>query len=167
MKGFGIYVKNDLLEPKHVENMGTSVWLYMWLLDKITSINENGVGKILGGRPINSAEVQEALGISDKTFRRWLATLDGCGYINTIRAPHGTIIYVNKAKKIFGKSSVKNAESSVKFVRSSVKSDRSIIDNTKTIQRQKGNYLKERQKATQIRELLADKGILKRKAPEK
>jgi hypothetical protein len=27
MKGFGIEIKNDLLDPKHLEHMGQAVWL--------------------------------------------------------------------------------------------------------------------------------------------
>ena len=105
MKGFGIYVKNDLLEAKHIESMGTAVWLYMWFLDKMTSIGEDGIGKVLGGKPVIFEEVQQALGITERTYRRWIATLKKSGYINITRTPRGLSVSVNKAAKIFGKRS--------------------------------------------------------------
>lgn len=108
MKGFGIEIKNDLLEKKHVEGMGISVWFYMWLIDKMTSIDEEGVGKILGGKPIKYADVAEELGVSMRTYRRWTTMLENAGYINTVNAPYGLVITVNKAHKRFGKSYAKN-----------------------------------------------------------
>ena len=104
MKGFGIYVKNDLLDPKHFKTFGTSpLWLYLWLLDKMTSISENGVGKVLGGKPIKYDDITKELGISKTTARRWLYMLRDNNYINTTQAPYGLVISVNKASKIFGK----------------------------------------------------------------
>lgn len=114
MKGFGIYVKNDLLDPKHIQAMGpkSALWLYLWLLDKITSISEEGIGKILGGKPIVSEEVTEELGVSDRTFRRWVTILKKYGYINVTRTPRGLSLSLNKAEKIFGnKGSVKTDRS--------------------------------------------------------
>lgn len=116
MKGFGIYVKNDLLELKHIENMGVAVWLYMWCLDKMTSINEQGVGKILGGKPIKYEEVARELGISLRTYRRWISLLSNSGYINIKRTPYGMIISVNKAVKKFGRK-LDGSENSVDFLK--------------------------------------------------
>lgn len=107
MKGFSIYVKNDLLEPKHISQMDAAVWLYLWLLDKMTSINENGVGKVLGNTPVTSEMIQNELGLPDRTYRRWVARLRKYGYINTLRTPHGLIFTINKASKTF-KSSAKS-----------------------------------------------------------
>jgi DNA-binding Lrp family transcriptional regulator len=111
MKGYGIYVKNDLLDPKHVKQMGDSVWLYMWFLDKMTSINENGVGKVLGNKPITFTEVEKELGLTERTYNRWISKLRAAGYINTLRTPHGLVIAVNKAQKAFKMSSAKNGVS--------------------------------------------------------
>jgi DNA-binding MarR family transcriptional regulator len=108
MKGFGIYVKNDLLEPKHYKNMGEAIWLYMWLLDKVTSINENGEGKVLGNKPIKYEDVNVDIGISRPTYARWVDKLRAAGYINTLRTPAGLVVIVHKAKK--GKSDVSNVK---------------------------------------------------------
>lgn len=99
MKGFGIYVKNDLLEPKHVKQMGEAVWLYMWLLDKMTTVNENGEGRVLGNKPIKFADVEHDLGVSRFAYVRWVDKLRNAGYINTLRTPSGLVITVTKAKK--------------------------------------------------------------------
>lgn len=101
MKGYYIEVTNNLLEPKHCQIMGDSVWLFMWLLDRMTSISEQGVGKVNGGIPIRYEDVDD-LGISERTYRRWVKILKDGGYINTKRTPYGLLITVNKAKKRFG-----------------------------------------------------------------
>ena len=52
MKGYFIEITNNLLDPKHQKAMKESVWLFMWLIDKMTSITEEGIGRVLGGKPI-------------------------------------------------------------------------------------------------------------------
>jgi hypothetical protein len=102
---FYITIANGLLEPKHVKAMGEAVWLYMWLQDKNTSINENGIGKVLGNKPISFEDVSPDLGMSSRTYRRWVERLRDAGYINTIRTPYGLVITINKAKKPLKKRS--------------------------------------------------------------
>lgn len=79
--------------------MGEAVWLYMWLLDKITSVNENGEGKVLGGKPITHLDFKVEVGVHKNTYSRYLIRLRDNGYINTVRTPRGMVIVVNKAKK--------------------------------------------------------------------
>jgi hypothetical protein len=105
MKGFFIEITNNLLEKKHIETMSDSVWLFMWFLDKMTIINEElGTGKVLGGKPIVYEEVEKDLGISVRTYRRWVKKLEKGKYIQAIRTPRGLSITVNKAKKVFKRS---------------------------------------------------------------
>jgi hypothetical protein len=111
MKGFGIERKNDLLDPKHVENMGQSVWLYMFLIDKITSITEEGVGVVLGRKPIKYLEIKKELGVSQDTYTRWIEKLLEYPYISITRTPYGITFYVFKAFKRFNKRIRNNAES--------------------------------------------------------
>ncbi len=106
MKGYYIEVTNNLLDAKHYKAMGDSVWLFMWLLDKITSINEKGIGKVLGGKPIKYQDLELELGISKRTYQYWIETLKAGEYINTIRTPYGLSISINKAKKKFGRRDV-------------------------------------------------------------
>lgn len=103
MKDFFIEVSNNLLDPLHCQKIGDSVWLFMWLIDKMTSINENKGGKVLGGKPIKYVEIKKDLGISRSTYYRWMKKLEDSGYINTIRTPYGVSIVVLKAKKRFNK----------------------------------------------------------------
>lgn len=108
MKGFFIEVSNDLLDPKHCQQMGDAVWLFMWFLDKMTVIDHDiGEGKVLGGKPIKYEDVKDDLGISRSTYIRWMEALRKEPYIKTLRTPYGQCITVLKAKKRFGRS-VKN-----------------------------------------------------------
>lgn len=169
MKGFYIYVKNDLLEPKHYKNMGKAVWLYLWLLDKMTSVNENGIGRVLGGRPITHDDMYKDLGIPRRNYQRYVSTLRDCGYINTIRTSKGFVITVTKANKVFGqKANDKNGTSLTKQTTKSVqrcaknvapndKNGTSIYRQDSTRQDNRGKYSKEKEK---IREAI-QKGNLK------
>lgn len=111
MKGFGIEVKNDLLDPKHHKNMGEAIWLYLWLLDKITSVSETGLGKILGGKPVTIEEIQKELFLPERTYSRYLVKLKKHGYIITTRTPYGLVFYVTKAHKRFSNRYAKSGTS--------------------------------------------------------
>lgn len=128
MNGYFISITNNLLEDKHYEAMGQSVWLYMWLIDKMTDISE-GQGIVNYGNPITYAQVAEHLtSLSDRTYRRMLATLRDAGYINTMQAKYGVYVTINKAKKQFGRqaqsSPAKNGLAGNNKPASSVKSGR-------------------------------------------
>lgn len=134
MKGFGIYVKNNLLEPKHIENMDAAVWLYLWLLDKMTSVNENGIGKVMAGKPISYEFAATELGVSRQVYVRWVAKLRDHGYIKTLRTPYGLVFTVLKAEKIFGnraRSIKSDTTGSIKKDTSTAK--RSIKTNTSDV----------------------------------
>ncbi len=117
MNGYFISITNNLLEDKHFDRMGNAVWLYMWLIDRMTEISE-GQGIVNFGNPITYEMVKlnfSSMGI--RTYRRWVDELRDTGYINTSRSKYGLYITVNKAKKNFNKkaksSSAKNAPSEV------------------------------------------------------
>lgn len=111
MKGFGIEIKNNLLDPKHVEKMGMAVWLYMFLIDKMTSVAEDGRGLVLGGRPLKYSEVKKELGISQNTYTRWVDKLLSYPYIEITRTPYGLVFRVLKAHKRWKKRITINGES--------------------------------------------------------
>lgn len=110
MKGYTIDVRNNLLERKHFEAMGEAVWLYMWFLDKMTSVNENGVGKVLGSSAITHDLIFEDLGIPHRTYLRYVDKLRDAGYINTVRLQHGLLVTITKAKKNFSKTAKKRSD---------------------------------------------------------
>lgn len=101
MNGFYITINNGLLYDGHRKRMGSAVWEFMWLLDKITSISEEGIGLVLGGRPIKIEEITKDLQITRKHVGLHLTRLSEEGYISTLRTPYGLVIKVHKAKKIF------------------------------------------------------------------
>lgn len=103
MNGFAFEIKNNLLEKKHLTGMGVAVWLFMWLDDKITRIDENGTGWVLGGKPIKYSEIKKDFGISRRTYARWVNQLTKYPYINAIRTPAGISYRIYKAHKKFGR----------------------------------------------------------------
>lgn len=138
MKGFYIEITNKLLDPKHCKGIGESIWLFLWLLDKMTSISEEGVGKVLGGKPIKHEEVNKDLAVPIRTYRRWVKKLKDGEYINVIRTPAGLIMSVNKAKKRFGQKTdvPKNAgdvpQAAHRYATGGTSNIRQGRDNTKT-----------------------------------
>src|SRR5437588_7836530 len=106
--GYYITIKNELLEPKHVIAIGPAVWLCMWLIDKVMAINENGIGKVLNGKPVLYADIEKDLGISQRTYQRWVKQLEIKSYICTIRTPYGQVITISKAAKMWGQKAQSN-----------------------------------------------------------
>lgn len=108
--------------------MGSSVWEFMWCLDKITQIDKNGVGWVLGGKPVNLKDMQDELGGELARISERLSRLEQSKYIIKKRTPYGIIIGVNKAQKRFAKNSnssiAKNSNSySIKSNSHSIKSN--------------------------------------------
>ena len=165
MNGYYIQITNNLLDKKHVESMGQAVWLFMWLLDRMTSVSEEGVGKVLGGRPITAEELEEQLGISKRTYVRWIELLRKGGYVSTKRTPNGLVIHVNKAKKTFGKRYAKNGASDVPKIVSDTpnmaqryaKNGTSNIRQYNTINKDNGNKKDHRGQASPAKEQLREK----------
>jgi len=104
MKGFYIEITNNLLEPKHRKKMGTAIWEFMWCLDKITKIDEEGIGWVWGGKPIKLIEIRKELGITEPKISKNLNKLLEKDYLILKRTPYGLIIGVKKAKKRFGQN---------------------------------------------------------------
>lgn len=101
MKGFFIEITNNLLEPKHRKKMGTAVWEFMWCLDKITKIDENQIGWVFGGKPINLKDIKNEIGITESKISKNLSKLESEGYLEITHAPYGLVIKVMKAQKRF------------------------------------------------------------------
>ena len=102
LQSFNIGLVSGLLDPKHVRNMGCAVWLYFWLIRKMTRIDQaTRLGYVLGGKPVVYEDVLKDLGISKRNYRRFIDCLREHGYIITTRTPRGLVIAVTKAKKSF------------------------------------------------------------------
>lgn len=98
---FYIQVSNGLLQPGHYDRMGPAVWVFMWCIDHVTQIDDDGVGWVLGRKPIIALRISQDMGVAQRTIERDLARLKKHGYIKTIRTPRGSQIGVSKAKKTF------------------------------------------------------------------
>jgi len=106
-KVFRIPVSNGLLAAKHYRAMGESVWLFLYLIDKITLEKESGdgnrFGSVLRGMPLHDSEIAREFGVSVDTISRWRLRLAKHGYIHCRRTPHGYSITVSRSKKFIHK----------------------------------------------------------------
>ncbi len=109
MSDYYISIKETLLEKKHFDAMGNTVWLYMWLLNKVTKIDKEGFGVVLGGKPIKHEDFKDNIAFTRRTYARYVIILEEAGYIKTIRTPYGLVFRVTKAKKFFA-----NTEQNIK-----------------------------------------------------
>lgn len=105
-----ITVSNGLLQDGHRQRMGAAVWEFMWLLDKITEIDKDGNGWVLGGKSIKLSEIANSLQIHRVNVSRNLKLLEKETYITTKRTRYGIVISVKKAKKIFKSSKPRVSE---------------------------------------------------------
>ncbi len=85
----------------HYERMGIALWAFAWLIDRIPKNGErDGVGMVLGGRPIKISEMVETMkGSSYKAVRRQLDILEEQGYISRRRTPYGFVVEVRNSRK--------------------------------------------------------------------
>jgi hypothetical protein len=97
-KDFSTGLRGGLFEQQHYTRMGAAIWLYGWLVLRQTNQHE-GVGFVLGGKPIPYREIEEETGFNRRTLERWMRDLRRAGYIETKIAPAGVMIRITKAKK--------------------------------------------------------------------
>lgn len=95
-KSYAVPVWNGILE--HRDKIGPAIWTFLWLLDKITA-EKDGVGTVLGGRPVTVAQIAADLKENEKTIRRQLKTLHEGHYIDRKLKAYGFVITVLKSRK--------------------------------------------------------------------
>lgn len=108
---FYISISNGLLKDGHRARIGSAVWEYMWFIDKVTKVDDKGMGWVLGGKPIKLEEMSKDLETHYMTISSNITKLEKAGYIKKIRTPYGLSIRVVKAKKSFGKRLSENTDS--------------------------------------------------------
>jgi hypothetical protein len=92
-----IPVWNGILE--HRERMGSAIWEFLWCLDRVTR-ETDGVGIVLGGKPVKIHEIMEGCPGSDgETVRQHLRILEERKYIRRRRTPYGHSIEVLNSRK--------------------------------------------------------------------
>lgn len=96
-------VSSGLLDKNHYDKIGTALWEFLWLIDRVTDekLETDGQrwGRVLGGKVISADEIAETFGSSDRTVKRNLDKLEQNGYIRTKRYPRGKVIDVRKSIK--------------------------------------------------------------------
>ncbi|HEX5430149.1 MAG TPA: hypothetical protein VFX17_03695 [Patescibacteria group bacterium] len=108
MPKYYISISPGLMTKEHHDRMQVNqktscIWVYLWLIDKITNIDkETQLGMVLGGRSLNYNQIAPELHHNIKTMRQIIRRLYSEGYIYLKRMPRGQIIAVIKAKKSFG-----------------------------------------------------------------
>lgn len=80
------------------KKLGPAFSLFVWLIDRTTKEHE-GVGAVLGGKPVKAEEIGISMGVCEKTILRRLDRLHRHGYIERTLTPHGYIIKVRKSCK--------------------------------------------------------------------
>lgn len=99
-----ITISAGLLDIKHQQKMRVSqrvsaLIMYLWFIHRMTRIDGTD-GLILGGKPIRIEEIE--VDACFETKRKMFKKLKDEGYIKTKKTPYGRIVWVTKAKKIFG-----------------------------------------------------------------
>lgn len=98
---------SGLLEHRHYKKIGSAIWLFLWCISSTTSEKEkDGTvwGIVLGNKPVKISELEEEFGVSDRTIRSWIKTLEDNQYIRVTRAPYGLIFTVRNSKKFKNRS---------------------------------------------------------------
>jgi hypothetical protein len=93
---------SGLLEPRHYQNIGSAIWLFLWCISSTTKdVERDGVtwGIVLGNKPLKLDDVAEVFGVTRRTITSWIKTLEDHDYIRVTRAPYGLIFSVKNSKK--------------------------------------------------------------------
>jgi DNA-binding Lrp family transcriptional regulator len=72
-----IGIHDGILEQKHVDAMGTAIFLYLWCVRHQTKHS----GLVWGGAPVTYGKINEKLGQPERTLKRWMKKLVDAGYI--------------------------------------------------------------------------------------
>lgn len=98
---------SGLLEHRHYKKIGSAIWLFLWCISSTTKeVEKDGTvwGIVLGNKPIKISELEEEFGVSNRTVRSWIKTLEDHHYIRVTRAPYGLIFTVKNSKKFKNRS---------------------------------------------------------------
>jgi hypothetical protein len=95
---FPIPVSNGIVDPLHRKKIGSAIWLFLLFIDWTTD-EQNGVGRVHGGKPVKVKELMERLDLQERQVRDQLQRLKDGGYIRLNRTPYGYSIDVLKSKK--------------------------------------------------------------------
>lgn len=84
---------------EHYERIGDALWEFEKCIDWITE-ERDGVGIVLGGKPVKVSEIVAAIkGSKKETVRRHMDTLEKENFIRRRRTPYGHVIEVLNSRK--------------------------------------------------------------------
>lgn len=95
---FPLRIWSGLFREKHWRAMGSAIWLFGMLLDKVTK-EEKGKGLVLGGAPVSYMTFAKDIPFSKRQYQRYLEKLREAGYIHTQDTYRGLKIVIHKSKK--------------------------------------------------------------------
>jgi len=93
---------SGLLEHRHYKKIGSAIWLFLWCISSTTKeVERDGIvwGIVLGNKPVKISDLENEFGVSDRTIRSWIKTLEDNQYIKVTRAPYGLVFTVRNSKK--------------------------------------------------------------------
>lgn len=93
---YPIPVSNGIFE--HREKVGSAIWLFLLLVDW-TTVEQDGLGQVLGGKPVTAKKLKEALRLEERQVRAQLQRLQSIKFIRLKRTSYGFVIEVLKSKK--------------------------------------------------------------------
>jgi hypothetical protein len=111
-------ISAGLFEEKHLHRMGPAIWVYGYLLGRVTEEIPDGNGDFIGivahGEPISATEIATRLGKTVWSIRADLRRLDRGGYITKKISKSGESYsyLINKSKKFLPKRNGTHAENS-------------------------------------------------------
>jgi hypothetical protein len=89
---------SGILSPHHRKRLGIAIWVFMWCLRR-TTVEDNGMGRVLGGSRIKTERIARELGVSARSVHTDLERLKTHDYIKIRRVPYGLVITVLKSKR--------------------------------------------------------------------
>lgn len=97
-------VFTGLLTSDHKKRIGSSLWTFLWLIDRITDETvdeETGqrTGLVLYGNITSYSTIGNDLGMSKSTVKEQCEKLQSEGYISMEQTPRGNKFHVNRSKK--------------------------------------------------------------------
>lgn len=95
---FYVGIRAGLIDEKHYQKMGNSIWLFMWCVHRQTSVHE-GRGIVLRGQAITYELIHAETGYAIENLRKWLRVLKRGEYVATKFCGNGFQIRVLGQKK--------------------------------------------------------------------
>lgn len=95
---FYVGIRAGLIDEKHYQKMGNSIWLFMWCVHRQTSVYE-GRGIVLRGQAITYELIHAETGYAIENLRKWLRVLKRGEYVATKFCGNGFQIWVLGQKK--------------------------------------------------------------------